>query len=130
MLLVLWPGYGVRSAGLHMGGTPAGARAEIHTHPVSDECLFNWIGRGQVYCDDKWMESEPFDVLLAPCGVHHSVGGPADLEAGPSYGCGFASPPQLDLYIRTPFFHDGAFESPPWTTLSQAPAPATTGAGS
>ena len=29
MLLITWPGYGVRSAGLHMGGTPAGERAEI-----------------------------------------------------------------------------------------------------
>ena len=91
MLLVLWPGYGVRSAGLHMGGTPAGERAETHTHPTSDECLFNWSGRGEAYCMDEWMEEDALDVLLAPCGVHHSVGGPRDLSAGPSYGCGFAS---------------------------------------
>ena len=117
MLLVLWPGYGVRSSGLHMGGTPAGERAEIHTHPTSDECLFNWVGKGEAYCGDAWMEEDPLDVLLAPCGVRHSVGGPRDLSAGPSYGCGFASPPQLDLYVRTPFLHDGAFAAPPWSTL-------------
>lgn len=122
MLLVLWPGYGVRSAGLHMGGTPAGVRAETHTHPTSDECLFNWSGRGEAYCMDEWMEEDELDVLLAPCGVHHSVGGPRDLTAGPSYGCGFASPPQLDLYVRTPFFHSGTFEAPPWQTLPGAPA--------
>jgi gentisate 1,2-dioxygenase len=118
MLLVLWPGYGVRSAGLHMGGTPAGARAEIHTHPDSDECLFNWIGRGQVYCDDKWMDSDPLDCLLAPCGVHHSVGGSPEANVGPSYGCGFAAPPQLDLYVRTPFYHHGRFDEPPFATLA------------
>lgn len=121
MLLILWPGYGVRSAGLHMGGTPAGKRAEIHTHPDSDECLFNWIGKGEVYCDDHWMESDAYDCLLAPCGVHHSVGGPRDLNSPPSFGCGFASPPQLDLYVRTPFYHAGSFEAPPWTTLPNAP---------
>ena len=75
MLLVLWPGYGVRSAGLHMGGTPAGAQASIHTHPDSDECLFNWTGDGEVYCEGEWMPSNAYDVLLAPRSVHHSAGG-------------------------------------------------------
>lgn len=121
MLLVLWPGYGVRSAGLHMGGTPAGARAEIHTHPDSDECLFNWIGDGEVYCEGEWLPSQAYDVLLAPCGVHHTVGGPRDPSAGPSFGCGYASPPQLDLYLETPFFQNGAFVSPPWSVLANAP---------
>jgi gentisate 1,2-dioxygenase len=120
MLLVLWPGYGVRSAGLHIGGTPAGERAHVHTHPTSDECLFNWIGKGEVYCEGEWMEEDALDVLLAPCGVPHSVGGPRDLTAGPSYGCGFASPPQLDLYVRTPFLHNGKFDAPPWGMLPGA----------
>jgi gentisate 1,2-dioxygenase len=121
MLLVTWPGFGVRSAGLHMGGTPAGQRAEVHTHPTSDECLFNWIGMGEAYCDGDWIEEDALDVLLAPCGVPHSIGGARDLSAGPSYGCGFASPPQLDLYVRTPFFHEGSFEAPPWQALAGAP---------
>jgi gentisate 1,2-dioxygenase len=124
MLLVLWPGYGVRSAGLHMGRTPAGERAEVHTHPTSDECLFNWAGKGEVYCEGEWMEEDALDVLLAPCGIHHSIGGPRDLSAPASFGCGFASPPQLDLYVRTPFFQGGSFEEPPWSTLSRQPAPA------
>ena len=119
MLLILWPGYGARSVGLHMGGTPAGARAEIHTHPVSDECLFNWIGRGEAYCGDEWMNEDPLDCLLAPCGVHHSIGGSPDLNDGRSFGCGFASPPQLDLYLNTPFFENGAFTSPAWLTLPE-----------
>ncbi len=117
MLLILWPGYGVRSTGLHMGGTPAGQRAEIHTHPDSDECLFNWLGAGEAYCGDRWMPEDALDCLLAPCGVHHSVGGNTDHSAGPSYGCGFASPPQLDLYLRTPYYQSGVFEAPPWVTL-------------
>lgn len=40
----------------------------------------------------------------------------------PSFGCGFASPPQLDLYVRTPFYHAGSFDAPPFTTLPNAPA--------
>jgi uncharacterized RmlC-like cupin family protein len=118
MLLVLWPGYGVRSAGLHMGALPAGSRAVVHTHPTSDECLLKWTGRGFSYCGDAWLEEEDsLDVLLAPCGVPHSVGGARDLGASPAYGCGFASPPQLDLYLRTPFHHAGSFEAPPWSPL-------------
>jgi len=50
-------------------------------------------------------------------------------SARPSFGCGFASPPQLDLYVRTPFYHAGSFEAPPWSTLPNAPAePASAGA--
>lgn len=121
MLLILWPGYMVRSAGLHMGGTPAGKRAHIHTHPVSDECLFNWSGRGEAFCGDRWMDEDPLDCLLAPCGVSHSLGGSPDLAEGSSFGCGFASPPQLDLYLNTPFFDAGTFAAPPWSTLSGEP---------
>lgn len=95
--------------------TPTCARASIHTHPVSDECLFNWIG------DGEWMPSSAYDVLLTPCGVHHSVGGSRNLNDAPSFGCGLASPPQLDLYIETPYFQAGAFTAPPWTVLANAP---------
>ena len=120
MLLVLWPGYGVRSAGLHSGVTAPGQRSVIHTHPDSDECLFNWVGKGQVYCGDRWINSDAFDCLLAPCGVSHGEGGSLDPADASSAGCGFASPPQLDLYLRTPYFTDGTFRPPEWSTL-QAP---------
>lgn len=120
MLLVLWPGYGVRSAGLHSGVTAPGQRSVIHTHPDSDECLFNWVGKGQVYCGDRWINSDAFDCLLAPCGVSHGEGGSLDPAGTSSAGCGFASPPQLDLYLRTPYFTEGTFRQPEWSTL-QAP---------
>jgi hypothetical protein len=67
------------------------------------------------------MPSSAYDVLLAPCGVLHSVGGSRNLDDVPSFGCGFASPPQLDLYIETPFFHAGTFTAPPWTVLTSTP---------
>ena len=57
-----------------------------------------------------------FDCMLAPCGVFHSVGGSQQL-AGRGFGLGFASPPQLDLYLRTPYYKDGQFDAPPWGML-------------
>jgi len=66
------------------------------------------------------MPSSAYDVLLTPCGIYHSVGGSRKLSDGPSYGCGFASPPQLDLDIDSPFFQSGTFTAPLWTVLSKA----------
>lgn len=42
MVLVLWPGYGVRSTGFHFGRMDAGQVAHLHSHPVSDEAVINW----------------------------------------------------------------------------------------
>ena len=67
------------------------------------------------------MDEDPLDCLLVPCGVSHSIGGSPDLAEGSSFGCGFASPPQLDLYLTTPFFDAGTFAAPPWSTLSGEP---------
>jgi mannose-6-phosphate isomerase-like protein (cupin superfamily) len=117
MALVLWPGYGARSAGLHTGYSDPGQRAAIHTHPDSDECLFNVVGTAQWYCGDRWLDGQYWDCLLAPCGVHHTVGGSRDPSAGRGVGTGFASPPQLDLYLKTPYYKDGRFVEPPWGTL-------------
>ena len=71
MVLNLWPGYGVKSTGFHFAhGLPIMA-TRIHSHPVTDECLILWEGKGQFYCGDRWVEAETFDCVLAPCGVRH-----------------------------------------------------------
>jgi hypothetical protein len=43
------------------------------------------------------------DVVLAPCGVEHGGKIPSDAK-GAAFPGGFASPPQLDLYMRTPYY--------------------------
>ena len=117
MSLVLWPGYGVKSAGMHTGYTDPEQLAAVHTHRVSDEVLLNLFAPGQAYCGDRWLAEGSWDVLLAPCGVHHSVGGSRDAADGRSGGVGFASPPQLDLYARASYYEDGKFDEPCWETL-------------
>ena len=47
-----------------------------------------------------WHDMEAFDVVLAPCGVEHGI----SMVTGGAAG-GFAAPPQLDLYARTPCYH-------------------------
>jgi mannose-6-phosphate isomerase-like protein (cupin superfamily) len=117
MVLVLCPGYGARSAGIHGGYTPPGQLAAVHTHPDSDEAICSLLGSATNYCGDRWLDGEVWDVVLAPCGVHHSTGGSRGPNATAGGGVGFAAPPQLDLYLRTPHYEDGKFVEPPWTTL-------------
>ena len=48
MMLNLWPGYGVSRTGFHFAhGLPA-VPTRIHSHPVVDECLILWAGKGQL----------------------------------------------------------------------------------
>jgi uncharacterized protein YjlB len=95
-----------------------GVQDTIHKHPVSDEFLVMWSGSGQLYGGGfGWVDAEENDVILAPCGVahgHRSIPG-----RGPSMMGGFASPPQLDLVIPTPYYKDGVFTHPKETQLTE-----------
>jgi hypothetical protein len=71
MVLLLWPGYGVSRCGFHYGCMPPGSEAATHTHPVSDECIVNWIGSGLSLISGEYIATGPLDVVLAPCGVQH-----------------------------------------------------------
>lgn len=115
MVLVLWPGYGVRSTGFHAGYVPSGGMAAVHTHPVSDECILNWAP-GTVLLGGSEFEAGPLDAVLAPCGVPHG-GHVREGAAQAQLVSGFASPPQLDLYVRTKFYHEGRFDKPPVVEL-------------
>jgi len=86
--------------------------AAVHTHPNSNEVICELTGSGQRYCGDRRLDIDAWDVLLAPCGVHHSTGGSRDPDTGRGGGIGFASPPQLDLYLRIHYYKDGKFEVP------------------
>lgn len=116
MVLLLWPGYGVSRCGFHYGCMPPGSEAAKHTHPVSDECIVNWIGSGLSLISGQYIATGPLDVVLAPCGVQHGGKIPADAKSAAFPG-GFASPPQLDLYLRTPYYTSGKYQTPRFEML-------------
>lgn len=118
MVLLLWPGYGVSRCGFHYGCMPPGSEAAKHTHPVSDECIVNWSGLGLSLIDEEYLATGPLDVVLAPCGVQHGGKIPPDAK-GAAFPGGFASPPQLDLYLRTPYYKDGKSSTPPFEMLER-----------
>lgn len=117
MRLVLWPGVGPRSTGFNYAYDPEGVTDEMHTHPVSDECLVMWRGSGKFFIGGQWVDAREGDVALAPCGVAHGHSS----DGKDTWLGGFASPPQLDLMMRTDLYADGKFTSPEVTRLEIEP---------
>jgi mannose-6-phosphate isomerase-like protein (cupin superfamily) len=105
--LVLWPGHGGRLAGFNYGHAADGVEDVIHKHPVSDEFLVLWAGRGQFFMQDRWVHVQAGDCVLAPRGVAHG-----HRSEGPAHFGGFASPPQLDLLLPTDLYDRGRYASP------------------
>jgi gentisate 1,2-dioxygenase len=117
MLLILFAGYGTGATGFNFSCMQPGMTADIHTHPVSDECVINWWGGNPVWLGDRWLSSESYDCLLAPCGVRH--GGMVPQDAGQVlFVGGLAAPPQLDLLINSGYYKDGKFTRPPFARLA------------
>jgi len=119
MVLMIWPGFGTRTAKYHSGFIPPGRLSLIHTHPVSDECLIQWAGGpGRFYVGDAWVDVGPLDCVIAPSGVYHGAGGGRHAADEPTLVGGFASPPQLDLYLLASYYRDGEFARLPHSVLS------------
>ena len=117
MRLVLWPGAGTRLVGFNYAYCGTNVQDTIHRHPVSDEFLVMWSGQGQMLVGViGWIDADENDVALAPCGVVH--GHRSTEDRGPSNMGGFASPPQMDLVIPTPYYNDGVYSHPRDTTLT------------
>lgn len=117
MLLILFAGFGTGATGFNIACMTPGMTADIHTHPVSDECVVNWWGGSQIWLGDRWIPTGSYDCILAPRGVRH--GGFIPKDAGRvSFVGGFAAPPQLDLLINSGYYKDGKFERPPFVRLT------------
>jgi quercetin dioxygenase-like cupin family protein len=113
MRLILWPGAGSRTAGFNLAAPESGTADELHTHPVSDECLVMWRGdRSEFFIGGTWLPAKANDVALAPCGVAHG-----HRSDGVTLFGGFASPPQLDLLMPTEYYAAGAFTTATTTRL-------------
>jgi len=64
MLLILFAGFGTGATGFNFCCMTPGMTADIHTHPVSDECVINWWGGNPVWLGDRWLTSASYDCLL------------------------------------------------------------------
>jgi mannose-6-phosphate isomerase-like protein (cupin superfamily) len=97
--LVLTPNVGTRGIGLTAGTHYPGQGMLPHKHPISEEILIAFRGKGQFYIHDRWYDVEEGDIAYAPAGVWHGTRNPeGNTEPFVTIGC--ASPPQLDLYDR------------------------------
>jgi mannose-6-phosphate isomerase-like protein (cupin superfamily) len=117
MLLILFAGFGTGAPGFNFACMTPGMVADIHTHPVSDECVVNWSGGNPCFLGDRWVQTESYDCLLAPRGVRHGGIMPKDSEQNLFVG-GLAAPPQLDLLINSGYYQDGKFTRPDFSRLT------------
>jgi gentisate 1,2-dioxygenase len=118
MRLILFPGYGTRFAGLHCAILPSQKTTKIHTHPISEDIIVTLSGRGWGYVDGKAVAQNQFDAAMATVLARHGGGGSQTANDPPGFVIGFGSPPQLDLYIETPYYKNGVYVRPEFKILS------------
>jgi quercetin dioxygenase-like cupin family protein len=115
MLIILFPGYGTRSAGLHTGILPkGGAGAHSHTHPISDDCVIYLQGKASVSMEGKDVPVGALDVIAAPILVPHGAGGATAEQALLS---GYGAPPQQELYEQEGYLKGGVYTRPNFVKL-------------
>jgi len=95
----LTPKMGAHGVNIATGFHEPGKEFAPHKHPVSEEILIIYSGKGECYLYDKWIPTEAGDIIYAPPGVLHGTRNPAE-NTEPFVTLGIATPPQLDLYMR------------------------------
>jgi len=98
--LVITPNVGSRGIGLTAGFHAPGVSFAPHRHPLSEEILIAFKGKGQFYLRDRWIDVEEGDIVYAPEGILHGTRNPST-NTEPFITIGCAAPPQLDLYQRS-----------------------------
>lgn len=93
------PKMGCRNTNIAVGFHEPGKEFAPHVHPISEEILIIYSGRGECYLYDKWIPCEAGDIIFAPPGVYHGTRNYPDATE-PFVTLGIATPPQLDLYMR------------------------------
>jgi gentisate 1,2-dioxygenase len=117
MKLVLFPGFGTRLAGLHVGYVAADAGSDVHSHPISEDCVITHMGTNWAYIDGKRVRLRALDVAMASVQALH--GGVPGEGAEAALMTGFGAPAQQDLYMDTPYYDkdDGTYSRPESTRL-------------
>lgn len=124
MLIILFPGYGTRNAGLHTGVLPKGSAPDAHTHPMSDDCVIYLQGNGYSSIDGQTIAMSPLDAFAAPVLTLHGGGAPPPERVLLS---GYGSPPQQELYERQNYLKDGTFIRPKFVKLEEVEKEAAAG---
>ena len=96
---VLTPKMGGPNVNIASGFHEPGKEFAPHKHPLSEEILIIFQGKGECFLNDKWIPTEAGDIIYAPPGVLHGTRNPAE-NTEPFVTLGIATPPQLDLYLR------------------------------
>ena len=106
----VWPGVGANNCGLHVGQVECGKPFKPHIHPVSEDAFLIVNGETVAFLDDRWIPSQPGDIIYAPPYIYHGTGYPrGDDRKLIATGC--ACPPQLDLYELAGYIQEGSFTS-------------------
>lgn len=98
-LFALNPKAGARNINIVVGFHAPGKEFAPHVHPLSEEVLLVFSGKGECFLEDKWIPCEAGDIVYAPPGIYHGTRNFPDATE-PFVTLGIATPPQLDLYMR------------------------------
>jgi gentisate 1,2-dioxygenase len=121
MRILVYPGFGARMANLHVGIIPAEGGADIHTHPISDDCIFVLEGGTEGHLGGDWVTIETYEAAMAPVGVAH--GGRPTGSGTVGLVMGFGAPAELDVYLKsTDLFKDGHYSDVAFERLEWPPS--------
>lgn len=95
--LVMTPRVGTINIGMTSGIHQPGQGFTPHVHPMSEETLLAFKGKGEMFLKDRWIPVEEGDIIYAPAGILHGTRNPeGNTEVFVTIG--IATPPQAELY--------------------------------